>query len=83
MQIFREPNINFFRWRWQAIGVSTLLIVTGLATMWFRGGLPLGIDFSGGTAVVVRFDEHVPEEAGAGGDRQRRRREGRPAVRRH
>ena len=63
MQIFREPNINFFRWRWQAIGVSTLLIVTGLTTMWFRGGLPLGIDFSGGTAVVVRFDEHVPEEA--------------------
>ena len=42
MQIFREPNINFFRWRWQAIGVSTLLIVTGLATMWFRGGRPFG-----------------------------------------
>ncbi len=63
MQIFREPNINFFRWRWRAVGVSTLLIVTGLATMWFRGGLPLGIDFSGGTAVVVRFDAHVPEEA--------------------
>ena len=62
MQIFREPNINFFRWRWQAIGASSLLIVIGLATMWFRGGLPLGIDFSGGTAVVVRFDEHVPEE---------------------
>ena len=63
MQIFGTPNINFFRWRWQAIGVSSLLILTGFGAIWSVGGLPLGIDFSGGTAVVVRFDESVPEEA--------------------
>ena len=63
MQIFRTPNINFFRLRWQAIGVSTLIILAGLGAMWSAGGLPLGIDFSGGTAVVVRFDEQVSGEA--------------------
>ena len=63
MPIFRTPNINFFRWRWQAIGVSTLVILAGVGTIWSGGGLPLGIDFSGGTAVVVRFVERTPEEA--------------------
>ena len=63
MQIFRTPNINFFRWRSQAIGASTLVILVGVGTIWSGGGLPLGIDFSGGTAVVVRFVERTPEEA--------------------
>ena len=63
MQIFRTPNINFFRWRWQAIVVSAIVILVGVSTIWFGGGLPLGIDFSGGTAVVLRFEERTPEEA--------------------
>ena len=63
MQIFKTPNINFFRWRWQAIGVSTIVILVGVSTIWSGGGLPLGIDFSGGTAVVLRFEERTPEEA--------------------
>ena len=63
MQIFRKPNFNFFRWRWQAITASSLLILTGVALMWSRGGLPLGIDFSGGTMVVIRFEQPVSEDA--------------------
>ena len=63
MQIFKTPNINFFRWRGPALGVSTLVILVGVYTVWSGGGLPLGIDFSGGTAVVVRFAEPTPEEA--------------------
>ncbi|HJO39857.1 MAG: protein translocase subunit SecF [Vicinamibacterales bacterium] len=63
MQIFKTPNINFFRWRWQAVGVSALVILAGLGTMWSAGGVPLGIDFSGGTAVVIRFADTTPEDA--------------------
>jgi preprotein translocase subunit SecF len=53
MQIFTNANYNFLRWRWYAIGLSLLVIVAGLVTMATKG-LPLGIDFSGGTALVVQ-----------------------------
>jgi preprotein translocase subunit SecF len=59
MQILPKTNINFIRWRWVALGLSTLLIAAGLATIFARGGLPLGIDFSGGTIVRVQFERPV------------------------
>lgn len=62
MQIFTNPNFNFIRWRWHAIVLSALVILAGVAMM-VRGGLPLGIDFSGGTIVVVQFEQQV--DAGA------------------
>jgi len=63
MQIFRNPNYNFIRWRWQALALSALVIAAGVAVMVARGGLPLGIDFSGGTAVVLKFQQPITEEA--------------------
>jgi preprotein translocase subunit SecF len=64
MQLFKHPNYDFLRWRWHALALSALVIVAGVATAVARGGLPLGIDFSGGTIVVVRFDgPRVSEEA--------------------
>jgi len=62
MQIFNKPNYNFFRWRWLAFSVSSLVILAGIGTMWSRGGLPLGVDFSGGSIIVIRFSEDVSEE---------------------
>jgi preprotein translocase subunit SecF len=61
MQIFRNPNYNFIRWRWQAIALSLFVIAAGIFVMATRG-LPLGIDFSGGTIVVVKFDQEVTEQ---------------------
>ena len=61
MQLFKTPNFNFIRWRWHAIGLSLLVIIAGAAMMATRG-LPLGIDFSGGTIVIVRFDQAVTED---------------------
>ena len=60
MQIFTNANYNFIRWKWHALALSTLVIVGGLALMAVRG-IPLGIDFSGGTALVVQgaTDEQV------------------------
>jgi len=62
MDFLKNPNFDFIRWRWHAIGLSLVVILAGLA-MTVRNGLPLGIDFSGGTLVVVRFQQAVNEDA--------------------
>jgi preprotein translocase subunit SecF len=61
MKIFDNPNYDFIKWRWHAIVLSLVVIGAGLAMMVVRG-LPLGIDFSGGTLVVVQFAEQVSEQ---------------------
>jgi len=61
MQLFQTPNFDFIRWRWYAIGLSLLVIIAGLALVATRG-VPLGIDFSGGTIVIVKFDQPVTAE---------------------
>ena len=62
MQIFTNTSYNFTRWRWHAIALSLVVIAAGVAMIVSRGGLPLGIDFSGGTIVVVKFDQDVTED---------------------
>ena len=59
MQIFHNPSYNFVRWRWHAIALSWVVIMAGLVTIWQKG-LPLGIEFEGGTIVIVQFDK-VPD----------------------
>jgi preprotein translocase subunit SecF len=63
MRILRNPNFNFIRWRWHAIILSVVVITAGFATAVARGGLPLGVDFSGGTVVVVQFVQPSSEDA--------------------
>jgi preprotein translocase subunit SecF len=63
MELFRNPRFDFLRWRWLAIGLSTFIIVAGLSLMIARGGVPLGVDFSGGTIVVLDFDKPTSEES--------------------
>jgi preprotein translocase subunit SecF len=62
MQILRSTNIDFIRWRWHALALSILVVLTGAVAMYMKGGLPLGIDFSGGTIVIVRFADAVSED---------------------
>jgi preprotein translocase subunit SecF len=62
MQFLHNANYNFIKWRWHALALSALVIVAGVGLMVARGGLPLGIDFSGGTIVVVKFDQAVSEQ---------------------
>jgi len=61
MKIFNNPNYNFIKWRWHAIIFSLVVIGAGIVTMATRG-LPLGIDFSGGTLVIVQFEQPVTED---------------------
>ena len=61
MQIFKTPNYNFIRWRWHALALSAVVLLAGLGLVIARGGLSLGVDFSGGTIVVIKFMQPVPE----------------------
>jgi preprotein translocase subunit SecF len=61
MHIFKHPNYNFLRWRWYAIALSSLIILAGAGVIMTRG-IPLGIEFAGGTAVVAQFDQPVSIE---------------------
>ena len=63
MRIFENTNYDFIRWRWHALALSTLMVLAGVAFMASRGGIPLGIDFTGGTIVVAKFEGPVAEDA--------------------
>ena len=63
MPIFKNPNFDFLKWRWHAVGLSLVIIVAGAVAIAVQGGLALGIDFSGGTIVIVKFENPVTEEA--------------------
>ena len=61
MALFHNTNYDFIKWRWHAIALSSLIIAGGLFYA-FRNGVPLGIDFSGGTIVVVQFEKPVSDD---------------------
>ena len=60
--MFTNANYNFIQWRWHALAFSTLIVLAGVFLVVTRG-LPLGIDFSGGTIVVVKFAQPTGDEA--------------------
>ncbi len=55
MKFFSNPNYDFVRWRWHAITLSLIVILAGAAVIATRG-LQKGVDFEGGTIVIVKFD---------------------------
>jgi preprotein translocase subunit SecF len=58
MHIFKDTHFDFLRWRWHAIALSWVIIIAG-ALVFMTKGIPLGIEFAGGTAVIVKFDQPV------------------------
>jgi preprotein translocase subunit SecF len=53
-------NIDFIRYAKRAATVSLVLILAGLVSLWYRGGLSYGVDFAGGTVVQVKFTQPTP-----------------------
>ena len=56
MHIFHNTSYDFLRWRWHAIVLSWVLIIAGVVAGVTRG-VPLGLEFAGGTAVIAKFDQ--------------------------
>src|SRR5471030_1110004 len=56
MHIFKDTHYDFLKYRWQAIGLSWIIIIAGIVVFMTKG-IPLGIEFAGGTAVIVEFDQ--------------------------
>jgi len=63
MRLFENTNYDFIKWRWHALVASALLILAGVGFMVARGGMPMGIDFTGGTIVVAKFESAVADDA--------------------
>lgn len=61
MQIFHNPDYNFVKWRWPAIGLSLVVILAGVAMLVTRGP-KLGVEFEGGTIVILKFQQPTPDE---------------------
>ena len=63
MRLFENTNYDFIKWRWHALVASAILILAGVGFMVARGGMPMGIDFTGGTVVVAKFESAVADDA--------------------
>lgn len=55
MEFFKNTNIDFLRVKWICIGISWALIMIGIISIIAHGGLREGIDFTGGTQIVLKF----------------------------
>jgi preprotein translocase subunit SecF len=61
VEFFKEPNIDFLGKKWYFLAFSLVFSVAGLLSMLFWHGIPLGVDFRGGTLVYVKFS-HPPDD---------------------
>ena len=55
MEFFRNTNIDFLGKKWYFLSFSLIFSVAGILSMLFWHGIPLGVDFRGGTLVYVKF----------------------------
>jgi preprotein translocase subunit SecF len=61
VEFFRNANIDFLGKKWYFLAFSLLFSVAGLLSIFFWHGIPLGVDFRGGTMVYVKFS-HPPDD---------------------
>jgi preprotein translocase subunit SecF len=60
MQIFKQPNFKFMKFKAFAFALSGIVIMAGIINMTKGKGLTGGIDFTGGTLVQIRFKDPYP-----------------------
>ncbi|HTW46930.1 MAG TPA: protein translocase subunit SecF [Acidobacteriaceae bacterium] len=55
MELFHDVKIDWLGKKWYFLGFSLIFSVSGLLSLFFWHGLPLDVDFRGGTVVRVKF----------------------------
>jgi preprotein translocase subunit SecF len=63
VELFRNPNIHFLKYKWYFLAFSVVFSVAGILSMIFWHGVPLGVDFRGGTIVTVKFAQTPNDNA--------------------
>jgi preprotein translocase subunit SecF len=63
VEFFRDANIDFLGKKWYFLSFSLIFSVAGVLSMLFWHGIPLGVDFRGGTLVYVKFSHTVDDNA--------------------
>lgn len=61
MDLFKQTNIDFLKYKIPAMLLSLMIIIAGVVIIWQKG-LKYGVDFSGGTAIQVKFRKAVSLE---------------------
>jgi SecD/SecF fusion protein len=63
MHLFTDPDIDFLKMRYWAIGASLLVIAVGMIAVYFRGDRLFDVDFTGGSSVAFTLREpmELPE----------------------
>jgi preprotein translocase subunit SecF len=61
VEFFRNANIDFLGKKWYFLAFSVVFSLAGIFSMLFWHGIPLGVDFRGGTLVYVKFT-HTPDD---------------------
>ncbi len=57
MELFKQISVDWLSKKWLFVCFSLLLIAAGAAGYYMRGGLTYGIDFTGGTIILMKFNE--------------------------
>lgn len=57
MEFFHDVKIDWLGKKWYFLGFSLIFSTAGLISLFFWHGLPLDVDFRGGTVVRVKFAE--------------------------
>ena len=57
MELFHNPRIDWLGKKWYFLAFSLVFSIAGLLSLFFWHGLPLDVDFKGGTVVRVKFAE--------------------------
>ncbi len=60
MELFRETNIDFLGKKWYFLTLTMVLFVIGMVALAYHHGPKMGIDFTGGTVIDVKFDHQAP-----------------------
>jgi len=55
MRFFHKTHIQFMKYRWHWIVISTALNLIALGLIFFGPGFKYGVDFAGGTQLTVKF----------------------------
>jgi SecD/SecF fusion protein len=59
MQFIRKPNIDFLKLRGMGLAISLIILVVGAFAVKTRGEALLGVDFTGGDAVSMTYQQPV------------------------